>query len=156
MVNCSLDNLEIIFIVYYKRPLGEMCDRKNWKCLVLMSLMAYCLCKRYYVVCSGLTSLSTIFQSYISMVSGCDRELNVHFYSVASLKYHAQDTWHDTTLSRIILTLGRPVLALPRKSERQARCSCSNFFTTLVCRGIEPVTARSPKQTLYQLSFRGR
>ena len=29
MVNCSLDNLEIISIVYYKRPLGEMCDRKN-------------------------------------------------------------------------------------------------------------------------------
>ena len=31
MVNCSLDNLEIISIVYYKRPLGEMCDCKNWK-----------------------------------------------------------------------------------------------------------------------------
>ena len=29
MVNCSLDNLEIISIVYYKRPLGEMCDCKN-------------------------------------------------------------------------------------------------------------------------------
>ena len=28
MVNCSLDNLEII---YYKRPLGEICDSKNWK-----------------------------------------------------------------------------------------------------------------------------
>ena len=29
MVNCSLDNLEIISIAYYKRPLGEMCDCKN-------------------------------------------------------------------------------------------------------------------------------
>ena len=29
MVNCSLDNLEIISIVYYKRPQGEMCDFKN-------------------------------------------------------------------------------------------------------------------------------
>ena len=29
MVNCSLVNLEIISIVYYKRPLGEMCDCKN-------------------------------------------------------------------------------------------------------------------------------
>ena len=29
MVNYSLDNLEIISIVYYKRPLGEMCDCKN-------------------------------------------------------------------------------------------------------------------------------
>ena len=58
----------------------------------MMSFIAYCLCKRYYVVCSGLTSLSTIFQSYITTVSGCDRELNAHFYSAASLKYHAPDT----------------------------------------------------------------
>ena len=68
------------------------------------------------VVCSGLTLLSTIFQSYYK-VSGCDRELNAHFYCVVSLKYHAPDTWHDTTPSHIILTLPRPVLALPRKPE---------------------------------------
>ena len=42
-------------------------------------------------VCSGLTSLSTLF-SHITTVSGCDRELNAHFYSAASLKYHAPDT----------------------------------------------------------------
>ena len=30
--------------------------------------------------------------SHITMVSGCDRELNAHFYSAASLKYHAPDT----------------------------------------------------------------
>ena len=29
MVNCSLNYFEIISIVYYKRPLGEMCDCKN-------------------------------------------------------------------------------------------------------------------------------
>ena len=34
------------------------------------------------VVCSGLTSLSTIF-SHITTVSGCDKELNAHFYSTA-------------------------------------------------------------------------
>ena len=28
-------------------------------------------------------------------VSGCDRELNAHFYSAASLKYHVLDTCHD-------------------------------------------------------------
>ena len=39
-------------------------------------------------VCSGLTSLSTIFQSY----HDDDRELNAHFYSAASLKYHAPDS----------------------------------------------------------------
>ena len=69
------------------------------------------------VVYSGLTSLSTMFQSYSDGVAGCDRELSAHFYCVASLRYHAPDTWHDTTPSHIILTLGRPVLALPRKSE---------------------------------------
>ena len=46
------------------------------------------------VVCLGLTSLSTIFQSYNDSV---DRELNAHFYSAAS--------WHDTTPSHITLTL---------------------------------------------------
>ena len=30
--------------------------------------------------------------SHITTVSGCDRELNAHFYSAASLKYHAPDT----------------------------------------------------------------
>ena len=32
------------------------------------------------------------FFSHITTVSGCDRELNAHFYSAASLKYHALDT----------------------------------------------------------------
>ena len=50
-------------------------------------------------VCSGLTSLSTIF-SHIMMMSDCDRELNAHFYSDASLKYHALDMIpHQVTLS---------------------------------------------------------
>ena len=48
------------------------------------------------IVTSGLTSISTIF-SHITTVSGCDRELNAHFYSAhfysaATLKYHAPDT----------------------------------------------------------------
>ena len=38
------------------------------------------------VVCSGLTSLSTIFQPYR------ERMLNAHFYSAALLKYYAPDT----------------------------------------------------------------
>ena len=78
------------------------------------------------VVCSGLTSISTFF-SHITTVSGCDRELNAHSYSAASLKYHAPDTLQDTTPSHIIQTLGRPVLALARKSECQARCSWYHF-----------------------------
>ena len=31
MVNYYLDNLKIIPVLYYKRPLGEMSDCKNWK-----------------------------------------------------------------------------------------------------------------------------
>ena len=85
----------------------------------LLKVEKECVCVCVY---SGLTSLSTIFQSYHDGV-GCDRELNAHFYSAASMKYHVPVTWHDTTPSHIILTLGRPVLALPRKSECQARSS---------------------------------
>ena len=32
------------------------------------------------------------FLNHITAVSGCDRELSAHFYSAASLKYHAPDT----------------------------------------------------------------
>ena len=56
---------------------------------------------------------------------------NAHFFSTASLKYHGPDTWHDTKSSHIILIRGRPVLALPRKSE----CQASTILTTLVYRG---------------------
>ena len=56
---------------------------------------------------------------------------NAHFFSTASLKYHGPDTWHDTTSSHTILILGRPVLALPRKSE----CQASTILTTLVYHG---------------------
>ena len=75
------------------------------------------------------------FFSHITMVSGCDRELSAHFYSAASLKYHVPDTWHNTTPCHIILTLGRPVLALPRKSWVPSEEQLVPFLTTLVRRG---------------------
>ena len=62
------------------------------------------------------------------MVSGCDRELNAHFYSAASLKYHVPDTWHDTTPSHIILTLGRPVLALPLSLSAKRGAASTIFY----------------------------
>ena len=40
MANCSLEKLEIITIVYYKRPLGEMCDCKNLK-VILLAVFIY-------------------------------------------------------------------------------------------------------------------
>ena len=68
-------------------------------------------------------AFNNVSVSHITTVSGCDRELNAHFYSAASLKYHGPDTWHDSTSSHIILILGWPVVALSRKSECQARSS---------------------------------
>ena len=68
-------------------------------------------------------------------VFGCDKELNAHFYSAASLKYHVPDTWYDTTPGHIILTLGQPVLALPRKSRVPSEEQLVPFFTTLECGG---------------------
>ena len=65
--------------------------------------------------------------SVITTVSGCDRELSAYLYSAAALKYHARDTWHDTTPSHITLTLGRPVLALPRMTECQASTIFNDF-----------------------------
>ena len=78
-------------------------------CLLLLFVRVWCRFQQFF--------------SHIMTVSGCNRELNAHFYSAASLKYHAPDTWHDTTPSHIILTLGWPVLALPSKSECQVRSS---------------------------------
>ena len=98
------------------------------------------------------------FFSHITTVSGCDRELNAHFYSAASLKYHVPDTWHDTTPSHIILTLGRPVLALYPVSLSAKRGAASTIFNDfgMSRAGIETVTSRSLERTLYVLSYRGR
>ena len=72
------------------------------------------------VVVSGLTPLSTIFRSYhdgVWLRQG--RELNAHFYSAASLKYHASDTWHDTTPSHIILAMIFSLFSTSRLSHRK-------------------------------------
>ena len=75
------------------------------------------------------------------MVSGCDRELNAHFYCVASLKYHALDTWHDTTPSHIILTLPRTrdlkftgVDTLPTDYRGSTSLVCTWIYCTCMCK----------------------
>ena len=50
-------------------------------------------------------------------------------------KYLAPDSWHETTPCHIILTLGRSVQPLPRKSELPSEEQLVPFLTTLVCRG---------------------
>ena len=88
------------------------------------------------------------FFSHITTVPDCDRELNAQFYIAASLKYHAPDTWHDTTPSHIILTVGRPVLALPvnLSAKRGAASTMFNDFGMSRPR-IEPRTSCSPERT---------
>ena len=85
------------------------------------------------------------FFSHIMEVSCCDRERNAHFYSAASLKYHAPDTWYDTTPSHINLTLERPVLACPinQSAKRGAASTIFNDFG-MSQPGMEPMTSRSP------------
>ena len=93
------------------------------------------------VVSSDLTSLSTIFQLYhngdwLRQGAQCSP------FRAASLKYPAPGTWHETTLSHIILTMCRPVLTLPRKSfynsildfKMPSEEQLVPFLTTLVCR----------------------
>ena len=84
------------------------------------------------VVCSGYRRFQQFFR-HITTMTGCDRELSAHIYCDVSLKYHVPDTWHDTTPSHIILTLPRPVLALPCKSDAKRGAACT-ILKTLVCR----------------------
>ena len=76
-------------------------------------------------VCSSLTSLSTFFQSYHGVVW----LRHAHFYSPASLKCHAPDTWHDTKPSHIILTSPS---STPVSLSSRGRAT-STILTTLVC-----------------------
>ena len=70
--------------------------------------------------------------NHITTVSGCDRELSAHFYSTALLKYQAPDAWHDIKPNHIILTLGKPYLALVSLSaKRGAAITIFNVFGML-------------------------
>ena len=53
------------------------------------SLVCVCVC---VCVCIRVKSRFQQFFSHITTVSGCDKELNAHFYGAASLKYHVPDT----------------------------------------------------------------
>ena len=47
--------------------------------------------------CLVVTERSMLWLRQRAQCSGCNRELNAHFYSAATLKYHTQDTWHAET-----------------------------------------------------------
>ena len=89
---------------------------------------------------------------HITMVSGCDRELNSHFYSAASLWYQIPDTLPDTTSSHIILTPSpTPKIGVPGGEQLVP------LLTTLVCRGSgsNPVPPDHGFDTLPTVQSRG-
>ena len=61
----------------------------NISLFVLFSFILYCFQKSF---------------SHITTVSECHRELNAHFQSAASLKYHAPYTCHDFPPRHTIVT----------------------------------------------------
>ena len=92
-------------------------QRRLWRNFIQRGLVIPIFIPSRSLLFEGNASLKCVYSgsSHITTVSGCYRKLNAHFYGAAWQKNHAQDTWHDTIPSQIILTLGRPVLALPRK-----------------------------------------
>ena len=87
--------------------------------LVCIMRMTSIMSTSLVVVCLGLMSLWTIFQSYHDGVRLVATERSVLTFIVLphwSIMPQTPDTWHDTTPSHIIVTLPRPVLAHPRKS----------------------------------------
>ena len=73
---------------------------------------------------------------HITTVTGCDRELNAHFYNAASLWYQIQDTLTDTTPSHIILDTGATSPSPTPKIRVPSGEQLVPLLTTLVCRGL--------------------
>ena len=70
------------------------------------------------------------------MVSGCDRELNAHFYSAATLKYDSPDTWSwYHTQSHYLDTGSTSPSSTPLKVWMPSEQQLVPFLMTLVCRG---------------------
>ena len=83
-------------------------------------------------------------------VSGCDKVLNVHFYSATSLKYHAQTLDmipHPVTLSWPWVDQSY-LYPVSLNTKRGAASTFVNDFG-MSRPGIVTMTTRSPKQTLW-------
>ena len=86
-------------------------------------------------------NLSVIWRLF----SGCDRELNAHFKSAASLTYHTSDTWLDIPPSHIILTLDRPVsLSQCRAQIKEQLIPFWTFLVWLDRGSNQPPSGRKP------------
>ena len=109
---------------------------KSSSTLITLSYPKWWFCLKGFSPCFVFLGFNVAFNIFSVITLRC--MVDAHFYSAASLKYHAPDTWHDT--SHIILALDRPVLALPRKSEQQIPI-CKDFGMSRP--GLEHATSRS-------------
>ena len=66
---------------------------------------------------------------HITTVSGCDRELNAHFYCAASLWYQIPDTFTPVTFTGATSPSPTPKIRVPSGEQLVP------LLTTLVCRG---------------------
>ena len=68
-----------------------------------MNDLAFKIQKSYCLLFSVVCRFRHFF-SHITTVSGCDRELNAHFYSAASLKYQYEYEYEFYLLHKYTLT----------------------------------------------------
>ena len=87
------------------------------------------------------------FFSHITTVSGCDLELNAHFYGAVSLKYHGSPRYHTHSHYPDQSQLYPVGLS----AKRGAASAIFNDFG-MSRPVIKPVTSRSPERALYLLS----
>ena len=64
----------------------------QWEVVLRQVFITYCLFVCLFVCLFGFNVAFNII-CHITMVSGCDRELNAYFYSAASLWYQIPDTF---------------------------------------------------------------
>ena len=117
----TYNHLKVEFVFKTKIPKTSI-QRRLWRNFIQNGLAVPIFIHFRSLLFEGNASLkcACFCSSHITTVSGCYRKLNAYFYGAAWQKYHAPDTWHDTTPSHIILTLGWPVLALPRTIPRSS------------------------------------
>ena len=114
----------------------------NYCCAIVMRQSLFVV-----VVCSGLTSLSTLFViSRRCLVETGSSMLT--FIVLPHYRIRSQTLLPDTTSSHIILTPERPVLALPSALPQKSECQAGSNLSTIVNDfgmsrpGIEPGTSR--------------
>ena len=150
-----------LYPISHLNILDSINSNQLYKSEFLSSLVPVILRAGSLFVCSGLTSLSKQFLFWFNVtfkkISVLSQWCLVAPWSsvLTFIVLPCRSIMPQTLDSHIILTLGRLVLALPRKSECQALAASTIFNSfRMLWPGIEPVTSCYP-ETFYQLSYRG-